>query len=213
MWKKSWEVFQVQLTDPGQCSAVTKDSLKVLVFLKRKSNRSESSLYFLQNKWNSCAMPSPVSRATAKTKTGGNCKGSRRGPRKLHCTVSFLPPKSCHVNKLLSSCYLRSSLQSRHSQVPPLSHTSKMREMVQAAWTPGSGLVSFAAAFHSFYLSPRVQMTELQVTDIKQHNSCSRPQHAETLQELRHVPSHEHLLLLPPNTSRSVHSSCPHGRY
>lgn len=50
------------------------------------------------------------------------------------------------------------------------------------------------------------------MTDIKQHSSYSQPWHAETLQELKPLATHEHLLLFPPNVSRFVHSSLPRGR-
>ena len=45
------------------------------------------------------------------------------------------------------------------------------------------------------------------MTDMKQHNSYALRRHAETPRELKHVPTHEHLLLFPQNTSRFVHSS------
>lgn len=83
-------IFCAQLTDLGQSSALTKDSKHTGVFTKESS---QAQLWPLLSVWVQPVQAPPISTATARRKTAGNCTGSGQAPDQPHCTASPLLPK------------------------------------------------------------------------------------------------------------------------
>lgn len=190
-------IFCAQLTDLGQSSALTKDSEHSGVFTKESSPVQLWPLLSVQVQ--PVQTPS-ISNSKEKNRRKLHRIRTGRTPATLHCLTSTAQKINEQLDGLLKK--RNAPWRAPYRQAWPgdtagwlLSHTARWGT---ASKEPG---LQTPAGFHSKLLSTPLlsasaqEFESLQMTDIKQHSSFPAL-NAETLQELKHLPAHQHLLLL-----------------